>query len=341
MLTTIDSTVKSLQSGDILPQGYYKCTSWEQRFSFIFRVTINPGIRTEHSFFFKILKPRIRYSEKAILRMLVREYEALKKVSPFFSQHEHFNIPNPVYFSVEESLLVTESLKGTPIFDIGKKYASGRKTAVKDSDILEIYSRAGSFLRVLHDSESYSYSKDDLNILIDSIKERLTGDNFTESQQSDIKEYLESCRSDIVENLHRYKKNPIHNDFAAENILCDGEDINVLDFADYRLDHAFQDLSYFEIMTKRQLESRIKYRKSAADELIRAFNKGYGVDDAVVSKDRLYHLYKFKNLIILVNTLALWKDGGRKLSPGFIKDNILKSLEYHRIKKRIFEYIRH
>jgi hypothetical protein len=364
MLTTIDSTIKALQSEGVLPQGHYEYSAWEQRFSLIYCLTISPSSQPSstcgqrpatcnlqpapcnqgpaacdsHTFFLKKLKPRSDYSEKDILRMLVSEYKALKKLSPFFSQHEHFNIPNPVYFSGEELLLITESLKGTQILDIGRAYASRRGNLVPDNlDALKIYSGAGKFLRLLHDSEFYPYSRQDLNRLADSIKERLTGGIFTKAQETGITEYLEYIRSELSEDLHQYKKNPIHKDFTAENVLYDGDDINVLDFGDYRIDHAFQDLSYFKLMLRRQLESRIKYRKSAAEELIRAFNKGYGLDDAAISTDKLYHLYRLKNLAIFVKTLASWKDEWQGLSPGFIKDKILNSLEYHKIKKQILE----
>jgi len=330
----ISDIVRDLQFNGILPHGDFKYTEWEQLFSFIYRVTID-----EQVFFFKKLKTRRGSSNQDIEKRLLIEYEALKKYFSLFNGKKHFNIPEVVYFSANDLLLVTKGLNGISIMDIGRKYAARKNNNKRNA--LDVYIQTGKFLKILHETEDYPYTIKDVEELANYIRNRLESGIFNESEVERISIYLTRTESLIKADISKYNKNPTHHDFAPGNILSQGENINVLDFGDFRIDHRYQDLSYFKLMLETQLNNWVKYRQSAVCELVEAFSKGYGCDYYIISKDELYNLYVLKNYAIFITTFAHWK----KWPPNFllsfsvIKDKILNLVEFYRVKRKILSKV--
>jgi serine/threonine protein kinase len=331
---SISDIVRDLQVRGALPGGDFEYTAWEQLFSFIYRVSIGGQV-----FFFKKLKPRRGSSNQDIEKRLLLEYEALKRYSCLFNGEKHFNIPKVVYFSVEDLLLVTNGLNGISIMDVARNYAS-RKTD-NESKAIDVYVRTGKFLKVLHESESYPYTIKDLEELINYIRRRLISGIFNKSEEESISSYLTQSESIISLDISKHSKNPTHHDFNPDNILSQEEDINVLDFGDFRIGHRFQDLVYFKLMLDIQLNNWVKYRQSAASELLRAFSQGYGCDYNIISKDALYNLYVLKNYAIFITTFAYRRKCQThfQLSFGFIKDKILNFVEFYRTKRKILSKV--
>ena len=223
------------------------------------------------------------------------------------------------------------------LLDIGREYASG-KAKTEDSDARAIYSKAGEFLRQLHESETCDYTQNDLDDLINYIRERLLNRIFTKKEEAELSHYLTQVRADIKGRFGQYRKNSVHSDFGPGNILSHGKDINVLDFGDYRLDHGFYDIAYFKMMLERQLENPIRYKKAARDELLRAFGKGYGIDFRTNSEDNLYKLFQLKIMAIFIKALT-WKEWHGTSLFSF-KNRISNFLEYNKIKREILLRVR-
>jgi len=330
----ISDIIRDLQVSGDLPHGDFEYTEWEQLFSFIYRVTIG-----EQVFFFKKLKTRRGSSNQDIEKRLLVEYEALKKYFSLFNGEKHFNIPKVVYFSANDLLLVTKGLNGKSILDIGRKYAA-RKNNNK-GNALDVYIRTGQFLKILHETEIYPYTIKDIEELTNYIRKRLVCRIFNKAEEEKISNYITQAALVVTNDMSKYSKNPTHHDFAPGNILSQGENINVLDFGDFRIDHRFQDLSYFKLMLETQLNNWVKYRQSAVSELVEAFSKGYGCDYYIISKDALYNLYVLKNYAIFITTFAHWKKWlpNSQLSFNVIKEKVLNLVEFYRVKRKILSKV--
>jgi len=333
MLTTVISNIKELQAEGILPKGKYEYTFQNHPFSFILRISIDG-----HIFFLKKLKHRSGASSSYIEEKLNREYNALTKFCPFFAKEKYFNIPRVVYCSVKDLIIVTEELKGITLSEISRDYAS-QKNIENLSNAPDVFLKAGKFLKLFHESETYPYTLKDLYELTDYIKIRLFRGIFNKKEKAEISYYLIQCQSDIENNIQKYKKTPVHSDFGPGNILFYGESINVLDFGDYRIDNCFQDIVYFKLMLERHLENRLRYRKSAKEELFKAFSKGYGFDYQTSCKDKLYQLFLLRNLAIFITTMT-WRKEFQGQLIEFIKKNILDFIEYYKIKNKILFIIK-
>ena len=337
VLERIFSIISLLQKEGKMPQGQYEYSYDEKSASHIFKVKIGGRV-----YYFKKLKPRFSSYSHDLEEQLIVEYKALTKFYEIFNEYENYNVPKPIFFSPEDLLLVTEEIKGTSILDICRKFASRFKT--KELRTIDVCTRVGEFFRIYHESETYPYTIQDLDESEDYIRQRLFDGIFSQEEEARISAYLERIHSEIKGEIHRYNKNPIHSDVSPCNIFFDGEDINVLDFADHRIGHHFQDLIGFKLMLERQLGSRIKYRQYAKEELVRAFSNGYGFDYDAISNDKLYNLYLLSILAVFVKTLAYWKEEPLtyKLSLEFfkgIKDKIMNCLEYYETKKKILSIV--
>jgi len=336
-LESIFSIISLLQKEGKMPQGQYEYSYDEKSASHIFKVKIGGRV-----YYFKKLKPRFSSYSHDLEEQLIVEYKALTKFNRIFSEYEHFNVPKPVFFSPEDLLLVTEEIKGTSILDICRKFASRFKT--RELRAIDVCTRVGEFFRIYHESETYPYTIEDLDESVDYVRQRLFDGIFSQEEEARISAYLERMHSEIKGEIYQYSKNPIHSDVSPCNIFFDEEDINVLDFADHRIGHHFQDLIGFKLMLERQLGTRIKYRQSAKEELLRAFSNGYGLDYDAISNDKLYKLYLLSSLAVFVKTFTYWKEAALnfKLSVDFlkdVKDKIMNYLEYYKTKKKILSIV--
>lgn len=331
-----ENQIIDLQNIGILPQGSFEINSWEQQFSYVTQIKID-----ENTYFIKELKERYDHVKDEIVNKLIHEYDTLEKYSVYFKNNQLYRIPEPIFFSKEQLLLITKEVKGIAIEIHGNLYA--RRFKPIDNDTLEIFKRIGKFLKFFHKIESYPLTEEDLNELVDYIKKRLVGrGQFDDLFEKKIISFLEKTKFECIKNLDKYRINPVHHDFNPTNILSDGNCINVLDFGDFRMDHAYQDLIYFKLMMDGQLGSVIKYRQDKRNALINSFYEGYGFCLSEHKGDGLYKLYMLKNLAIFLITLSDRKRIPLIFKPSLnsvirLKDRIISGLDY---KKTCSEIIR-
>lgn len=334
----VNNIIQKLQKERKLPPGIAKFETWQQQFSIVTRVNIDSNI-----YFFKWLTPRNEHSIDDLERKLCSEFNALVKIQSYLQNDSRFSIPEPIYYSKEELLIVTKEVKGIPLEVVGNQYA--RRFKPVDNNSLSIFKRTGSFLSNFHQYESFGYSIDDLDDLIKYISNRLISRGlYGKLDENLIILFLERKRHEIIRKIDRYKKNPVHHDFNPTNILSDGECINILDFGDFKIDHIYQDLIYFKLMIDGQLGSVLKYRQDRRIDLINAFYDGYGFTLNEHKSDGLYQLYMLKNLSVFLITMSERK----KLPIDFklslksvimLKDRIVNYLDYKRTRSEILQIV--
>lgn len=333
-----DNQIIELQNSGFLPQGSFEIYSWEQQFSYITQIKID-----ENTYFLKKLKERHDHEQDEIVNKLIHEYDTLEKYSVYFKNNQFYRIPEPIFFSKEKLLLITKGIKGIAIEILGNLYASRFKPI--DNGTLKIFKHIGMFLKFFHGIESYPLTNENLNELVDYIKKRLVGrGQFDDLCEKEIISFLEKTKLDCIKNLDKYRKNPVHHDFNPTNILSDGNYINVLDFGDFKMDHAYQDLIYFKLMMDGQLGSVIKYRQDRRKALIDSFYEGYGFSLSEHKTDGLYKLYMLKNLAIFLITLSDRKKMPLFFKPSLnsvirLKDRIVSGLDYKKTRSEIIRII--
>lgn len=337
-MSVIESFVIKLQNEGILPEGLFQVHSWEQQFSYIYRIIINGN-----KYFIKNLKKRHDHEQHEMIQKLINEYYALTKYIDSFKNEGLFNIPEPIFFSKENLLLVTKSIEGLPIEISGNLYA--RRFKSTDNGTVNMFINIGKFLNFFHGIESYPFTEQDISELVEYIKIRLIGrGQFDDFLEKKIISFLEKTKCACEKNLEKYKKNPVHHDFNPTNILSDGDCINVLDFGDFRMDHAYQDLIYFKLMMDGQLGSVIKYRQDRRETLINAFYEGYGFSLAEHTNDGLYQLYMLKNLAVFLITMSERQKQPLEFKPSLktvivIKDKIVNYLDYKKTRAEIIRIV--
>lgn len=328
-MSNIARTIENLQGEKILPSGSYIYEFWEEQFSQIFKVVIG-----DCRYYFKYLKQMKGHSRIQLINKIEQEYYALKKLEPVFARFEKFNIPQVVYVSNEDLLLVTKEIQGESIKKILDEYMFrfNPLRCLKKNIIIKLAKNIGKISREINESEKDNLLVEDIDFLRGYIEERLFNSNFfTYSEEIEISNFVTRGYSSLVSRIDLYSKNLVHGDLNPANIFFDGDEIGIIDFGNCTMGNNYQDICTFHMMMFDLFMVKIKHGYKYKKEIFDAFCEGYGVQFNEISNDIMYKMTRLKNLSIYLKTFSY------RLEEPFAVHLSLKM--FNEIMARFVDYI--
>lgn len=339
----IETTIYELQKQKILPCGDYTYESWQENFSFIFKVEIGKMV-----YYFKYIKPKEVHNLEEADKKFSQECAAIEKFYPIFSFIDKVKIPRILFSSKEKLLIVTTEIGGEKIkikFDYYLSRFRFYNNKYSD-DALEIARLIGKAINIIHSNEEQDFLDSDIYNLKFYILSRLLSErNFSSCEEKLIKNFIDSSCEKIINNISIYKKNYIHGDLNVSNIYWDDGILGLIDFGNCRMSYKYEDLAIFHLSLFHFLSSRLKHSNKSRKSIFDSFCKGYGIVYEELNSDAMFKMIKLRNLSVLLKTFQnkIQKPFSLNIFPGFFKvffGQIVNYIEYKTTKRAILNIVR-
>lgn len=207
------------------------------------------------------------------------EYENLQLIWKNFRKDGGYGSPKPLDFIHELNALVVEGVPGVPFLGILLRDNWYSASSLKRKNLERIVARCGYWLREFHQAAGIE------SVPCGDIHAWLPREDLTDCLP--CKRLTRSAR-DILNNLSGMDwrgmvlpVSRIHGDLALDNILTDGQTVNVLDVSYNKRDAIYADVASFlaNLLTVNTMPKHPLYDSRQVRNLSRAFLAAYGIED--------------------------------------------------------------
>lgn len=210
------------------------------------------------------------------------EYNNLQQVHKCFHKGRGYCSPRPLEFIHELNALVTEGVAGVPFREVLLRDNWIGASDCKRNNLKQIVQRCGYWLREFHEAGGIEFVPFELEGEKGGVVPTGKPGNMPRSGQ--ISGWVNERIKASIDGFPRNAPIPVsrvHGDLALDNILVNGQDINVLDVSYDKKDLIFEDVASFlaNLVTINTLPMHPLYNLNYVGELNNSFLAAYGILD--------------------------------------------------------------
>jgi hypothetical protein len=273
------------------------------------RVDGAPGA---NEIFVKVFKPRGLAPEQAEItrKRVLHDYTTTVRVHSQMAGLEGFSAVRPIACFPDVLGLVTERASGETLGELLRREATWWPAATQLAKLERTLGRTGAWIRAFQaeTSQPASFSLTNMRDYIDVRLRRLTNmrrAGFPESWRAAVLRYFDARSAEIGNGDLR--EAPIHADIAPGNVLVNGNDIIVIDFAMATTGGKYHDVARLYSQLE-FLNCKPKFRSSVVAKLQSALLEGF--EPGLSPRRPLFELFVVQHVVCHLANLAGHPESG-------------------------------
>jgi hypothetical protein len=306
----LDTVLSKLQEGS---SAYFGASAvhlrglhrFDREVSVVLQVRVD-GAADAHEIFVKVFKPRgLAGEQRDLMRTRVlHDFATSLRVHNQMAGLDGFSAVRPIACFPDELAIVTERAAGDTLGVVLERKASWWPTAAQLAELESTLSRAGAWIRAFQAGtpEKSAFSLAGMRAYLDIRLRRLISmprARFPEAWRAGVLRYFDARSAEIGSaDLHEA---PIHADIAPGNVLVNGDDIIVIDFAMATTGGKYHDVSRLYSQLE-FLNCKPKFRASVVAKLQSALLEGF--EPGLSPRHPLFELFLVQHVVCHLANLS-------------------------------------